>query len=99
MIDFSFLIGWIKYPLAELVHVLQGALAGWLGCRAIIKKEPSDAICALIVTLGFAIYEVTEKWQIGDDASSDIENFWVICVLTGLVYGGIQVWRTKRGSH
>ena len=93
MIDFSFLSGWILYPLAELSHALQGILAGWLGSRAIIKKEVSDAIIALLVTIAFATYEGFERWRIQDNADQDLENFWVICVITGLIYAGIHLFR------
>lgn len=96
MIDFSFLSGWIIYPLAELSHALQGVLAGWLGSRAIIKKEVSDAIVALLVTIAFSTYEITEKWQINDNASADIENFWVVCVITGILYTIIHLFRRWR---
>ena len=39
--------------------------------------------CLLI---GFAIYEITEQWSIGDAAYLDFENFWVFAVFTGLIY-------------
>lgn len=93
MIDFSFLSGWIIYPLAELSHALQGVLAGWLGSRAIIKKEVSDAIIALLVTIAFATYEITEKWQINDNASADIENFWLSAMGMGIIYTIIHLFR------
>lgn len=96
---FGFLEGWILYPASELIHALQGVLAGWLGCRAIIKKEPSDAICALVVTVAFAIYEGFEMIRIHDKGDQDFQNFWVVAVATGILYGLIHLWRTKRGSH
>ena len=96
----EFLTGWLIYPFSEIVHALQGVLAGWLGSRAIIKKEPSDAICAFMVTVAFAIYEITEQWSVGDEAFADFENFWIVCVATGLLYGLYHLWRKyKRGSH
>ena len=95
----EFLQGWLIYPFSEIVHALQGVLAGWLGCRAIIKKEPSDAICALLVTIAFAIYEITEQWKVNDSAFADFENFWISAMATGILYGLIHLWRTKRGPH
>ena len=95
MIDFSFLSGWIIYPLAELSHALQGMLAGFLGSRSIIKKEVSGAICALVVTVAFATYEGFERWRIGDNADQDLENFIVTMTMTGLIYTGIHLWRNR----
>ena len=88
--------GWLIYPFSEIVHALQGVLAGYLGSRAIIKKEVSDAICALIVTLAFAIYEITEQWSIGDEAYADFQNYWIATIATGLIYFGIHLWRRWR---
>ena len=59
---------------------------GWLGTRAILKKEISDSIVALLLLSGFAIYEITEQWSIGDKAYQDFENFWLTAVATGIVY-------------
>ena len=95
---FEFLQGWLIYPASELIHALQGVLAGWLGCRAIIRKEPSDAICALLVTVAFAIYETLEMVRISDHGDQDFQNFWVVAVATGILYGVIHWRRTKHGS-
>ena len=82
----DFLQGWILYPISETIHALQGILAGYLGARSIYKSQTSDAICALLITLAFAIYEITEQWKIDDSAYQDFENFWVTAVGTGLIY-------------
>lgn len=98
---FGFLEGWLIYPVSELVHALQGVLAGWLGSRAIIKKEVSDALCALLVTIAFATYETLEMVRIHDHGDQDFQNFWIVCVATGLIYAGIHLWRSRRknGSY
>ena len=93
--DTSFLHGWIIYPFSEAVHSLQGILCGYLGARAIFKKEVSDAICALLIAIAFAIYEITEQWKINDSAYLDWENFWLSAVGTGLLYTVIHFWRRK----
>ena len=95
---FEFLHGWILYPFSELSHALQGVLAGYLASRAILKKEVSDALCAILVTIAFATYEITEKWQINDNASADFENFWVTAMATGLIYFGIRFGSKFIGS-
>ena len=95
---FEFLHGWIIYPFAEASHALQGVLAGYLASRAILKKEVSDALCAILITIAFAIYEITEKWQINDNASADFENFWVTAMATGLIYFGIRFIGSKYGD-
>ena len=92
---FDFLSGWLSYPVAELSHIWQGALCGWLGTRAIFKKEISDAIVSLLLLIGFAIYEITEQWAIGDKAYLDFENFWIFAVFTGLIYLVIHMWRNR----
>ena len=95
---FKFLEGWVLYPFSELSHAMQGILCGWLGARSIIHKENSDALCAILITIAFAIYEITEKWQINDNASADFENYWVSAMATGLLYVGlhfINKWRKR----
>ena len=89
----EFLNGWLIYPFSEAVHALQGVLVGWLAARAILKKEPSDALVALLVAVGFLTYEITEEWKINDSAYQDIENFWLSCVATGLLYTFYHLWK------
>ena len=84
--NWDFLQGWILYPMSEAIHALQGVLAGYLAGRSILKKEISDAACAILVTIAFAIYEGYEQWKIGDNAYQDFQNFWVVAVITGLIY-------------
>ena len=96
---FEFLQGWIIYPFSELSHASQGILVGVLGARSILHKEVSDVLCALLITIAFATYEITEKWQINDNASADFENFWVSAMATGLIYTGVHFtnkWRKER---
>ena len=80
MIDFSFLISWVKFPLAELSHALQGVLAGWLAARAIFHKEVSDALIALLITANFSIYETLEMVRIKDSGDLDLENYWLSAI-------------------
>ena len=95
---FEFLRGWLIYPFAEISHSLQGVLCGFLAARAILKKEVSDALCAILITISFAIYEGYERWRIGDNADQDFENYWISAVACGLLYTGlhfINKWRKK----
>ena len=82
----DFLQGWILYPVAEAIHALQGVLTGYLAARSIHKRQTSDAVCALLIMLAFAIYEITEQWKINDAAYQDFENFWITTIGTGLIY-------------
>ena len=91
--NLDFLAGWLSYAISELSHGWQGALCGFLGTRAIFKREISDAIISLLLMIGFAIYEITEQWKINDAAYLDFENFWVFAVFTGLIYTVIHLWR------
>ena len=80
-------------------HASQGILVGVLGAISILHKEISDVLCALLITIAFATYEITEKWQINDNASADFENFWVSAMATGIIYTGVHFlnkWRKER---
>ena len=90
---FDFLTQFLRYPDAEIIHALQGVLAGYLATRAIFKKEISDVLVALVITLGFAIYEGYERWRILDNADQDFEVFWVAAMVTGLVYTAVHFGR------
>ena len=92
----DFLNQFILYPFSEVVHSLQGLLAGYLASRAIIKKEVSDAICALLITLAFAIYETLEMVRIEDHGDQDFEVFWSTAIFTGLIYLVIHLWRLRK---
>ena len=89
---FEFLKTFIDYPNAEIIHALQGVLAGYLATRGIFKKEISDPLCALFILIGFAIYEGYERWRINDKADQDFEVFWVAAILTGLIYTVVHLW-------
>ena len=100
MPDLSFLAGWIQYPISETAHFLQGVLTGWLGTRAIFKKEVSDAIVAFLIFSAFSVYEITEQWKVNDSAYQDFENFWVAAMITGIFYTILYFfdrWRKNRG--
>ena len=90
---FDFLKTFIYYPLAASSHALQGVLVGWLGARAIIKKEVSDAITALLIAIAFFSYEITEQWKVNDSAYLDIEAMWATAMLAGAIYAVIHLWR------
>ena len=90
---FEFLTRFIDYPNAEIIHALQGILAGYLATRGIFKKEISDPLCALFILIGFAIYEGYERWRINDEADQDFEVFWVAAMLTGLIYTVVHFGR------
>lgn len=96
---FQFLEGWIIYPFSEASHALQGVLAGFLGARAIFKKEPSDALVALLVSIAFCTYEISEQWKVNDAAYQDIENFWLASMGSGLIYTSIHLWRRHYGKY
>ena len=93
---FEFLQGWVVYPFSEASHALQGVLTGFLAARAIFKKEPSDALIALLLTVGFCVYEITEEWKINDSAYQDIENFHLAAVSTGIVYTFYHLWKKRK---
>ena len=95
---FEFLKTWLLYPAAATIHGLQGVLCGLLAARAIIKKETSDAICALLIAIGFFTYEIMEQTKINDNAYLDIEAMWVMAVFSGIIYTGLHFigkWRKK----
>ena len=96
---FEFLQTFIYYPAAAIVHGLQGALVGILGSRAIIHKEISDAIIALLISLSFFAYEITEQWKINDAAYLDIEVMWMMALLTAGIYAVIHFWGRHYGSQ
>ena len=93
MLDLSFLSGWRDYPIAEFFHGAQGVLAGWLGTRAIFKKEPSDALIALWIMLAFGIYEGYEMARIHDHGDQDFQNFLLFAMTTGIIYMIIHLYR------
>ena len=94
---FDFLKTFIYYPTAATFHALQGVLVGWLGARAILNKEVSDSIVALLVTVAFLAYEISEQWKIDDSAYLDIEFMWTAAVFTGIIYTVIHLWRKSHG--
>ena len=83
---FEFLTGWIIYPFSELSHALQGVLCGYLASRAILKKEVSDALIAILITAAFATYEICEQWKVNDSAYEDFENYWLSAMMSGMIY-------------
>ena len=96
---FEFLKTFIYYPVAAIVHGLQGILVGILGVRAIIHKEVSDAIIALLIAISFFTYEITEQWSIGDHAFADIEVMWMMALLTGGIYAVIHFYGKHYGGN
>ena len=84
--NLDFLQGWIIYPFAEFAHAIQGLAVGMLSSRAIISKNESDAIVALLWTVAFLSYEISEQWKINDSAFQDIENFYLAAVASGILY-------------
>ena len=89
---FEFLKTFIYYPFAAISHALQGVLVGYLAARAIFKKEVSDALIALLITIAFAVYEITEEQDVHDHAYVDFETMWVTAMATGLIYTIIHLW-------
>ena len=89
---FEFLKTFIYYPAAATIHALQGVFVGYLAARAIFKKEVSDALCALLILIAFAIYEIAEQWKKGDSAYLDFEAMWFTAVITGLIYTVVHLW-------
>ena len=92
---FEFAKTFIYYPVAASFHALQGIIIGWLGVRAIISREISDSLTALVILVAFLAYEITEQWKINDSAYLDIEFMWTSAMITGVIYGAIHLWRTK----
>ena len=82
----NFLTDFVKYPAAEIIHWLQGIITGWCAAHGLWKKVSSSAIVALVITISFISYEVTEQWKVDDSAYRDIENYWLMAMLTGIFY-------------
>ena len=70
------------YPLATLVHWLQGGVVGFL----LSQHQREASLAALVFSILFVVYEATEMWQIHDSAASDIFNF-TVCVWVGFLLG------------
>lgn len=82
----DFLSDWFRYPFAETVHWAQGVITGWCAAHGLWKKEPSSALVAILIAIGFIAYEITEQWKVNDNAYRDIENYWLLAMLTGIIY-------------
>ena len=82
----DFFKDFLLYPVAETIHWLQGIITGWCAAHGMWKKVPSSAITALLIAIVFISYEITEQWKVNDNAYRDIENYWVMAVITGIIY-------------
>ena len=78
-----------KFPLAETIHLLQGAIAGILVARGYHAKAAADMLAALLIMVGFAIYEGFERWRINDNADIDFQVFLIVMWIAGL---GAHAW-------
>ena len=67
-----------EYPIATVIHWLQGILVGWLVMRARTPYLDRFSGYAIIAAASFLIYEVLEQMRIGDRGDVDILNFAVM---------------------
>lgn len=85
-----------QFPQAEFVHLMQGAVAGWLIVFSYIHKRVEGVIIGFLILCAFAIYETLERWRIGDPADVDFQVAlifaWVSAVVT-IAYYVIKVRR------
>ena len=86
----SIVIQFRKFPGAETVHLLQGAVAGFLMVNGYIHQSVARVLIAFVIMTGFAIYEICERWRIGDEADIDFAVFlvtmWASMMITLAVY-------------
>ena len=78
----NIILAFTQFPGAESIHLLQGVVAGFLLARAYLKRNIANAIIALTLLVGFAIYEGYERWRIGDNADTDFQVFLITMWLT-----------------
>ena len=85
-----------EYPLATIVHWLQGIACGALGARGLVSKTPVHVLVAVKLASLFVAYEISEMVKVHDSAHVDIFNF-TLCVWIGIVFGLTHyVWERWR---
>ena len=78
----NLVIQFTKFPGAEIIHSLQGAVVGILLVKAYCEKCVAQAWIAFTILVGFAIYEGYERWRIGDEADIDFQVFLIMMWVT-----------------
>ena len=90
-----------KFPGAESIHLLQGAVAGWLLVRGYLKKCLVRVSIAVVIIIAFAIYETLERWRINDPGDVDFQVALIAAWLTSMItlaYAMIREWLKERGE-
>ena len=91
----ALLLQFAKFPGAETIHLLQGAVAGWLLASGYLANRTARIVLALALMKGFAIYEGYERWVIGDRADIDFQVFLIMMWLTASVTLVIGLWQQR----
>ena len=82
----SLILQLTAFPGAESIHALQGVVVGVLLARAYLTERLEQAVIALTLMVGFAIYETLEQWSIGDRGDIDFQvqliALWVSALVT-----------------
>ena len=83
-----------EYPVATIIHWLQGILVGWL-----VMRSPSRwhyLAYAIIATACFLAYESLEQARIGDRGDVDVLNFVVMVHTSAGVTALVRYIRGRR---
>ena len=75
-----------QFPGAESLHMLQGAVAGYLLVQGYLKDSVARVSIALTILVGFIAYETLEQWRIGDNGDLDTQaaliSMWICGIIT-----------------
>ena len=86
----NIILSFTKFPAAESIHLLQGAVAGYLLLTGVVKAKVAHVLTAMTIVVAFAIYEGYERWRIGDEADVDFQvaliTAWLSAVITLVIH-------------
>lgn len=86
----NLILQFAKFPGAESIHGLQGAVAGYLLMTGVVKSKTAHVLTAMTLVVAFAIYEGFERWRIGDAADVDFQvaliTAWLSACITLVVH-------------
>ena len=83
----------LNYPVAELIHSLQGYIVGVLAAHGRLKNKVADILVAMLLAYGFISYEMDEQAAIHDRGDSDIMVFLATVIITGIIYTIIHYYK------
>ena len=81
----------MAYPVSEFIHLLQGAIAGWLVARGYLERCLVNVSIAVFILSAFACYEIIERDRIGDPADLD----FAVALIFSWVAAGITLGIAK----